>query len=213
MPPALHDLIRRMSTREVRVDSAQSVSWQAHREAEQVADPTIRSALEAFLATGKSKDERKAVYFLLGALGANASDVRCAIVLSNYIPEEQDKYVLSTILEALAKITKPKDFPLDNVFHCLSDKRWLVRHAAIQALRTTDSADVEDRLLQHLSSFTEPFDMIYCHVTLGGVGSAKSLPALTQNLRSRKRDVRMSAEAAIRGIEGRIAMSEKSGTA
>ncbi len=212
MSPALHDLIRRMSTREVRIDSAQSVSWQAHREAEQVADATILSELQAFLATSKSKDEREAVYFLLGAIGANASDVRCAIVLSNYITQERDKYVLSTILQALAKITKPRDFPLENVFHCLSDKRWLVRHAAIQALRATDSPDVEDRLLQHLISPIEPFDVIYCQVTLGGVGTAKSLPALTQNLRSRKRDVKMSAEAAIRGIEGRITMSEKSGT-
>jgi len=200
----LRDLIHRMSTKERVTDSSQSASWHAHREAERLSDPGLLPGLESFIASSKSKDELKAAYFILGALGANASDPRCAHMLAERLPIEKDKYVLASALEALAKIEKPADFPLEAVFACLLDDRWLVRHAAIRALCKTQSASVEERLLQHLSSTSEPYDMIYCHVTLGEVGGARSLPALQAGLASRKRDVKASAEAAIRAIGLRL---------
>jgi HEAT repeat protein len=205
MRPSIADLIHRMSAKEQVTDSDQSVRWHAHREAERLSDPDLLADLQSFVASSKSKDERKAAYFLLGALGSNASNPHCARVLIERLHAERDKYVLAVVLEALAKIEKPDGLPLDAIFSCLSDDRWSVRHAAICALRKTNSAEVEERLLQHLSSTTEPYDMIYCHVTLGCVGGAKSLPALQAGLASRKRDVKASAEAAVRAINSRLA--------
>ena len=189
-----------MSAKERVASSSQSVSWHAHREAERLSDPALLTELRSLVASSASKSELRALYFVLGALGANTSDVRCAYLLVERVPVEKDKYVLASVLEALAKIEKPADFPLEGVFERLSDNRWLVRHAAIGALLKTNSSVVEDRLLQHLASTNDPYDMIYCHVTLGSVGSAKCLPALQPGLASRKQDVKGSAEAAVRAI-------------
>jgi hypothetical protein len=93
------------------------------------------------------------------------------------------------------------------VLGLLSESRWLVRHAAITALQRTQSLEVEQTLLQHLASTADPFDMIYCHATLGGIGTALSLPALEAGCRSRKRDVKGSAEQAICAINARLAMA------
>lgn len=203
MNPYLGDLVRRMTTVEQVTHSDRSLSWNAHREAEKLTDLSHLGDLEILVRTSKSKDERKAAYFILGALGENTSDPRCALVLAQQLGNEKDKYGLAASLEALAKIEKPRGFPLEAVYACLSDHRWLVRHAAIRALAKTCAVEVEDRLLQHLSLTNEPHEMIYCHATLGSVGSEKSLPALELGLASRKRDVKESAAFAIRAIKAR----------
>jgi len=204
MNPYLGDLIRRMTTVEHVTHSDHSLSWNAHREAEKLTDLSHLEDLELLLRTSKSKEERKAAYFILGALGENTSDARCAFVLAKQLGNEKDKYGLAVSLDALAKIEKPRGFPLEAVYECLSDHRWLVRHAAIRALAKTCSVEVEDRLLKHLSLTDESHDIIYCHATLGSVGGEKSLPALELGLASRKRDVRDSAAFAIRTIKARI---------
>lgn len=207
MNAALADLIRRMTIKEEVTDSSRSASWHAYREAERLADPALVPEIQALVRAGKSKDERKAAYFILGALGANTSDPNCALVLSERITQEKDKYVLAAVLEALARMGKPREFDLAGIFACISDSRWLVRHAAIRALGKTDSPEVEERLIAHLGATEDAFDRIYCHVTLGSVGSAKSLPALQLGLASRKRDVKDSAEAAIRAIQARLVVA------
>jgi HEAT repeat protein len=205
MRPSITNLIQRMSIKEQVSDSTQSASWHAHREAEQLSEPGLIGELQAFASSSKSKDERKAAYFILGALGSNLLDPQAGYVLVERVPVERDKYVLAAALDALAKIEKPASFPLTAVFACLLDDRWLVRHAAIRALRKTNSAEVEAKLVEHLSRTAEPHDMIYCHLTLGSVGGAGALQALQAGLTSRKRDVRSSAEAAARAINLRIA--------
>jgi hypothetical protein len=200
----LSDLIRRLTTSERVAHSEQSLSWHAHREAERIRDLSLLEDLKALVNTSKSMDERKAAYFILGALGENTSDARCALVLTERLRHEQNKYVLAAALDALAKIDKPHHFPLEAIYERLSDERWLVRHAAIRALQKTDSATVEDHLLKHLSLTDDPNDMIYCHATLGSVGSANSLPALETGSNSKKRDVKASATFAIRAIKARV---------
>jgi len=78
-----------------------------------------------------------------------------------------------------------------------------VRHSAIQSLKRCTSAEAEDRLLEILATTSDPYDVIYCHATLNQIGTHKALPALTQNLKSRKRDVKISAQAAIEAIKAR----------
>jgi HEAT repeat protein len=181
------------------------VSWHAHREAEKAHEIAWVEALRTFVETSKSKDERSAAYFILGALGVNTGDARCAEVLVARVSQETDKYLLAAALDAVTKVDKPAGLPLDNVFNCLADKRWLVRQAAIRALQKTHSPEAEARVLEHLTATDEPYDMVYCHRTLASIGSERSLAALNANLGSRKRDVKASAAAAIRAIKSRNA--------
>ena len=203
MSPALNDLLERMVLKEVVASSAQSISWNAHREAEKLADTSLVDVLQGVLKTSRSKEVRRAAYFILGALGRNTADPRCAQILVNGAALESDKYVLSALLDNLAPIHKSAELPLEPIFQKLHDKRWLVRHSAIQALRRSHSDEAESHLLALLAHTTDPHDRVYCHATLNNIGTGRSIPALTESLSSRTRDVRMSAELAIAAIRER----------
>ena len=119
------------------------------------------------------------------------------------IGSAKNKYELAALLDELATIPKSADSDLSPVFGLLSDNRWLVRHSAIGALKNTNSPEVEDRLLSLLQTTSDPYDLIYVHSVLNHVGTSKSIPALRQSLKSRKRDVKLSAQLAITAIENR----------
>jgi len=119
------------------------------------------------------------------------------------ISSANNKYALAALLDELAKIPKPAGTDLSPVFRLLSDNRWLVRHSAIGALKNTNSPEVEARLLSLLQTSSDPYDLIYAHSVLNLVGTSKSIPALQQSLKSRKRDVKLSAQAAITAIQNR----------
>jgi HEAT repeat protein len=203
MIPALNDLVRRMTLKEDVKNSGDSTSWHAHREAEKLTDHSYIGELKSFVEVSPSKEERKAAYFILGGIGSNTADVRCAEILLRRTSIETDKYVLSALLGSVAKLPKPAELSLEAVFLLLHEKRWLVRHAAIQALRQSESAGAEERLLELLATTSDPHDKCYCHSTLNNIGSLRSIPLLTQSLTSRKRDVKSSAEAAIAAIQAR----------
>lgn len=205
MRATLTELIERMTRSEEVTDSRNSVSWQAHREAERLTDVALIDELQGFLVQKPKKDERTAAYFIMGSVGMNCQSALCASRLLSLVPSESDKYALACILEKLADIQKPAEVDLTPVFSLLRDKRWLVRHAAIKALKKSASSAVEDNLLELLSTSSDPHDMIYCHATLNQIGTRKSLDALQRGATSRKRDVKLSALAAIAAIEARDA--------
>lgn len=200
----LMDLLERLSMPEPGVSSADSISWHAHREAEQLRDLALVANLDEFLASDPPARKRTAAYFIVGAIGKNSGSGECASMLIKYASNEKDKYALHGLLDRLAEIPKPENINLEPLFGLLEDKRWLIRHAAIRSLMNVSSPEPELRLLALLGSTTDPHDLIYCHATLNRIGTAKSLAALRSNLSSRKRDVKLSAAAAIDAIEARI---------
>ena len=185
------------------VNSDDSVTWHAHREAEKVSDSSLVDELAEYVNREGNKERRRAAYFILGKLGQKARGVDCASILLSRLSDENGKYVLSDLLDALSSIDKPGTLDLAPVYRLLRDERWLVRHSAIQALKRTDTPEAEDELIRLLTTTTDPDDMTYCHATLNGIGSAKSLPYLEKNLGSRKRDVKLSAMSAIQAIKSR----------
>lgn len=204
MQEYLIDLISRMTAKESRcLNSDDSISWQAHREAETLSNPSTVDQLAGYVSIEKDKQRRRAAYFILGKLGKKVRSLDCASILLFRLSYEQDKYVLSSLFSGLSWIAKPENLDLGPVYRLLGDDRWLVRHSAIEALRQTASREAEDKILELLMMTTDPDDMIYCHATLNEIGSAKSLPYLRKNLTSRKRDVKLSAQAAIEAIESR----------
>lgn len=201
----LVDLIQRMTAREKVANSDNSISWQAHREAELLADKTLIDELDAYLDQKPEREQRSAAYFIIGKIGTNCLSEECASRLIGYSSRESDKHALARILELLADIPKPESVDVGPLFYLLKDKRWRVRYSAIQSLKHCQNAEAEDRLLEILATTSDPYDATYCHATLNQIGTRKTLPALAQNLKSRKRDVKASAQAAIEAIEVREA--------
>jgi HEAT repeat protein len=204
MRKALADLIARMATPEHRcTNSDDSISWKAYREAEMLDDPSLADELAEYLRHEPNRGLRTHAYFILGKLGQKVRGRDCASILLSHLSAESNKYVLSVLLDALGGVRKPADLDLVPVFRLLEDDRWLVRHSAIQALRHTNSPVVEGQLLHLLEATSDPYDMTYCHSTLNEIGSAKAIPLLEKNLKSRKVDVKMSAKFAIEAIKAR----------
>lgn len=202
----LRNLIKRMTRSEPTVmNSADSVSWHAYREAENIDEPSVIEELDAYLREKPAKADRAAAYFIIGKVGKNLQSAECASVLIAHIGSESDKYALAALFDGLGEIPKRANENLAPVYRLLQDKRWLVRHAAIGSLRNASSSEAEHRILEVLRDTGDPGDTICCHVTLNGIGTAKALPALQAGLKSRKRDVKLSAEAAIDAILSRIA--------
>lgn len=203
MRQELIELIQRMTVRQDVASSGDSISWQAHREAELLADKTLIGELDAYLGQKPKKEQRSAAYFIIGQIGKNCLSGECASRLIEHASKEPDMYALASLLERLAEIPKPESVDIRPLFPLLNDKRWLVRRSAIGALKRSTSAVAEDKLLEILETTADPYDAIYCHATLNEIGTRKALPALTQNLKSRKRDVKVSAKMAIEAITAR----------
>lgn len=201
----LEELISRMCLAEPGVDSADSKSWHAHREAERLCDPELLEAVKAYLGKKRGKHERKAAYFVLGKLGKNLSSKEAAHSLLQYVPTEMDKYALSTALDMIADLPLKEDEDLSLIANLLLDSRWLVRHAAIRALRSSTFPGAEENLIALLKSTSDDHDKVYCQATLSVIGTERSLPAIQANVASRKRDVKASAEGAIENIQRRVA--------
>ncbi|WP_061540340.1 HEAT repeat domain-containing protein [Collimonas fungivorans] len=199
----LVDLIERMTVREKIINSGDSISWHAYREAERLDDKSMVDELDEYLAQKPTKDQRSAAYFIIGKIAKNCASLECASRLIAYSSREKDKYALANLLDGLAEIPKPESLEIEPLFSLLQDSRWLVRHAAIRSLQGCASSEAEDKLLEVLANTSDPDDAVYCHSTLGRIGSYKALPALAQGLKSRKRDVKISAQAAITAIEVR----------
>ena len=203
MRTSLVDLIARMTVRDGNVNSDQSVSWQAHREAEALSDASLINELAEYVQHESKQDFRRAAYFVLGKVGEKFPASECAAILVAQAKKEKNKYVLATLLDALAHVSKPSDLDLTPVYALLADERWLVRHSAIQSLKRTNSPKVEDVILHVLETTSDPYDLVYCQATLNEIGSAKAIPFIAKNLKSRKRDVKDSAQSAIEAIEAR----------
>ncbi len=202
MRPYLEDLVERLADQTPVTSSPESVSWTAHREAEQLTDITMVDDL----AEGARKlrpAQRRACYFTIGKIGLNLGDERCVEVLLGLVPAETNKYGLAGLLEGIGRIPKGSQLDLSPVYPLLDDERWLVRRAAIKALDNSANPDSEARILQHLVSTDDPDDIPCCNAVLSNIGTVRALPVIEANLTSRKRDVKASAEWAVNAIRER----------
>jgi len=203
----LEDLVRRMVVPCRESDSSKSIAWAAHREAEQLRDPDWVDAVAALLASELAKERLGACLFILGKLGTNLGDPRCTERVLETLAKERDKQVLAGGLDLMAAMPKPASLDLSPVYWWLKDFRWLVRQAAIGALRHAQDPEAESRLLELLAEGADSDDQICCHSTLGTIGTGASIPYLERGALSRKRDVRLSAEHALKAIRGRLGIS------
>ncbi|QBP76624.1 HEAT repeat domain-containing protein [Herbaspirillum huttiense] len=200
MQAILTDLIERMTVREPLVSSDESISWHAYREAEKLIDETLIEELRDFLKQKLTKEQRRAAYFIIGKIGKNCASAECALLLLNSVSAETDKYSLSSLLDLISDLPKPLHLDLSPLYFLLSDKRWLVRHSAIKSLMYCHHPEAEDKLISVLENTDSSYEIVYCQATLNNIGTSKALPALSKNLKSRKPDVKISAELAVEAI-------------
>ncbi|MDR9805512.1 HEAT repeat domain-containing protein [Rhizobium hidalgonense] len=200
----LEELISRMCLREPGTSSADSKSWQAYREAERLSGSEIIPSIGCYLEKKRKAPERACAYFILGKVGKNVSNNEAAQHLLTSISSETDKYALATALDMVSELSLNDDEDTSLIIDQLRDKRWLVRRAAIRALKASKSVRAEEALVALLEETDDASDKIYCHSTLGSIGTERSLPAIQASTASRKRDVKASAIYAVKSIRLRL---------
>lgn len=200
----IKDLLNRMSIREDVHRSDESTSWKALRKAEKLTDPNIIDQLIQLNEVEKDKKERDRIYFVIGKIAKNINDSHALEYLISKLKVEQDKYVISNMLDRIRDIPKPKHINMQNIIDLTYHDKWLIRYAAIHALNKPDDESVEKRLIEIISDeFSHPYEITYANSCLNQIGTENALTYLEVLTKSRKKDVKLSAQFAIEEINKR----------
>jgi len=207
MDKYLIDLIARMLDKSDKImetgfSSSDTISWKALREAEEVNDEALIPQLILFIDTEKDKKKRDKVYFL-DHIAKNTGNPEGLDYLISCVNQETDKYIISSLLDRIADIHKPVGTDLQPLIQATKSDKWLIRHSAILSLNNSSDGLAETVLIDIITNSDESIDSTYANATLGDVGTARAIPFLEKNLRSRKKDVKGSAEYAIEEIKRR----------
>lgn len=198
----LTDLINRMndeSDKDKR-NSAETISWQALREAEKLNDKDLIEPLSRYIESEKNKKNRDRAYFILGKLGKNLKDTQICDFLISRIKNEEDKYIISSLLDRISEIPKSELTNIEPLIKATENKQWQIRQSAIQALRLTKNQNAENVLIEILKTSKDQFDLTYSNSVLGDIGTEKSLPFLKVLIESSKEGVAHSAFTAYQKI-------------
>ena len=202
----LIDLIKRMSVEEKGVNSDDSVSWKAYREAESLDEERFIKQLMDYLTIENNKTFRDSAYFILGKLLMKFTD---KVAIQFYIDRlifETDKYVLSHMLDRLKDIEKEQSIELTPIIQCTESEKWLVRYSAINALTKTnhEAAKSKIRAIVQLDDQKKyKYEIVYAVATLGTVGEIEDIALLKPLFSSRIRDIRDSAKFAAESLSCR----------
>ena len=196
-------LIQRMTNKEKYTNSQDSVSWNAHREAEKLNDYKIFETIKDRLEKKIDKDTKAAIYFIIGKIGKNLQSKEIGNYLLLRLKMETDKYIISNVLDLIQNIPKDESNDLSIIYAYLSEERWLIRHSAISSLRNTKDKITEDILLNHIEEAKDKIDIAICNGVLNTIGTQKSIPKLMELSKSKTRDIKISAKFALEEIEKR----------
>ena len=179
-----------------------SESWNATRRAEKLDDPAIAEELRPHLTDKVKVPTHQAVCFIIGRIGRNTDDPRCAEILIDRLRTAKRLHDLGNALGALANLRKPASLDIGPIIALLGHRRSIIVSQAAQALDGAEHPEAEDALLALTT------DNRYVRPTinsvLGRIGTPKSLPMLEACLKSRTIDTRGSAEFAIDAIRSRF---------
>lgn len=211
----LLDLIARINTRdEPFTDSRETTSWKALREAETLTDPGLFPLLREVVAAneGKAKRElRSAAYFIYGRLMEQVFSPAEAPFFLGRLLVETDKYVLSSILDRVADWGRkgfllPEEMDFSPILALTADERRPVRHDALRALSACPGEKSRRACafyLQQEEEKTWQYEMYYANIALQTIGTPEDIPFLERFLKSRRPDLKITAQYAIRYIRER----------
>ena len=205
----IEELIYRINTEVKNNSSSTAVSWKALREAKTLADISFYPILkELLLGHSKPKDKkyRNAAYFIFGELLKNAPEEKYILFYLEQLEKENDKYILSSMLDKIGDILIPTNISIKNIITLTRSEQWQVRHSAIYALQAAATAESKQALVYYINQIdvkTYKYEIIYANAALGAIGSLEDIPILQQHMKSRFLDVRESAKFAISRIQNR----------
>lgn len=199
----LNDLVERMTVKEQYQHSDDPISFKAHREAETIVDPRYIHILETTIKKEKNRKRRDALYFILGKLGKNLSSNDIANFMINRLRSEDNKITLMFMLDRIAEITKNDNVAIKPLIILADDERWQIRHTAILDLNKPNDKFAEDKLIEIITFDKDAYDITYANSVLNQIGTSRALPALEKHISSRKRDIKISAQEAIKAIKKR----------
>ncbi|OKP99308.1 HEAT repeat domain-containing protein [Paenibacillus sp. P46E] len=207
----IRNLINRMTTIDNAKSSDESISFNAHREAELLIDEDLIPILvEQIRSSGgqEVKSFRKAAYFILSELLQIHENDEVLQFLINQLKLESDKYVISSMLDRISELNKPNSIELDQIFQFVHHKVWIIRHSAINALKKTRNPKARKIILKLILRFKEDIkknkdSIIYSISTLSDIGIVEDLDLLNELSVNKIRDIRESSNFAIESINKR----------
>lgn len=214
----LLDLITRINTQEVGIaDSRETVRWKALREAETLTDPELFPLLQEIVRENKGKakakwDVRMAAGFIYGRLMEQAFDPESCAFFLHWLGTETDRQLLCSMLDRIsdwqrrAGRTIPAGVDITPILTLAKDGRSHVRHSAIHALRTCPGRESREVLKIYLTQEDEKvyqYEMYYANIAMQSIGEPEDIPLLERFLKSRRPDLKITAQYAIQYIRER----------
>lgn len=224
---ALLDLIARINTKdESFAVSTETTRWKALREAEALTDAALFPQLMEMIDEHEGKDKKKrdvrdAAYFILGRLLETSFDKAAASFFIQRLKKENDKHILDSMLNRItdwqrsAKIMLPADVDISPILSLAKDERRRVRHSAIHALGTCPGSESRKVLAHYLTQADEKtwqYEMYYANIALQTIGEPADIPLLERFLKSRRPDLKLTAQYAIAYIKERSKAAPSDGS-
>ncbi|MFY0254943.1 hypothetical protein ACDQ55_13430 [Chitinophaga sp. 30R24] len=198
----LTNLIDRICDRSDQLHNGQTISWQALREAEQLANHAYIPLLYQYIEQEPDKERRRAAGFIITQLSRNTNDPEVIRFLLDRLRTEQDQDIVTAIQQDLERgLGIPGYINLEPLFNNTLSANNNIRRSALLTLRGTHNPVVEDHALQLLKRTVNEFDVYYIALLLNKVGTRKSIPALRRLLEYPRQDVKSLAFATIADIE------------
>lgn len=126
---------------------------------------------------------------------------------------ETDKYVLSSILDRVSDwgrkgLLLPREMDFSPVLALTVDERRAVRHDAIRALSACPGEASRRACTFYLEQGDEKawqYEIYYANIALQSIGEPADIPFLERFLKSRRPDLKLTAQYAIQYIREREA--------
>ena len=199
----LNNLAKRLAGGFDSADGPHADQLLAYREVDNLRDVSIITEAATLLASERKIEIRCAIYHVLGKLSSNASLADATRLLLSRLDERKNRRELDCLLEAIANAHKPACLALVVVQRIIESSKGAMRRNAIRALGGSTNRASEEYVISLLQSSSDYDDIIECQAVLAKSGSTDALPALRESLRSKSKNVRISAEVAIERISRR----------
>jgi hypothetical protein len=198
----LTNLVNRICDRSDQLHNGQTTSWQALREAEQLANHAYIPSLYQYIEQEPDKDNRRAAGFIITQLSRNTNDPEVIRFLLGRLTIEQDADMITAIQQDLERgLAIPGYINLEPLFNNTLSVNNNIRRSAMLALGGANNLAVEDWALSLLKRAVNEYDIYYITLLLHKTGTQKSLPALRRLLEYHRQDVKSIAFATIADIE------------
>lgn len=205
----LYELVEKMTVKEDVKSSDESVSFKAHREAEKIDDVKALEILKKMIISHSLKKDKKfrnACYFIYGNLISKFPIYDYVAFYMECIKKENDKYIISAMLDGLCNADIPKGISADAVVALSDSEIWQIRYSAISALGCFCNEQSREKLREYIlkedeKKFKE--EIIYANAAIGKCGEKEDISYLELHKNSKIRDIRISSVLAIQKITER----------